>query len=51
MKERYPIYAETDVVVDTSDEPHELTVGRILTALEQRIDVPQLCPSQDSAPL
>lgn len=51
MKERYPVYAETDVVVDTSDEPHDLTVGRILAALEQRIDRPQSCPSGDSAPL
>ncbi len=52
MKERYPVYAETDVVVDTSDEPHELTVGRIVKALEERMGLaPSPSPPHDGAAL
>jgi shikimate kinase len=31
--ERYPIYTQADIIVDTTDEPKETTVGRILRAL------------------
>jgi len=34
IDERYPIYAETDVIVDTDDSPHETMVDRIIDALE-----------------
>lgn len=37
MAERYPLYAEADVIVDTGDEPVERTVRRILTALRPRL--------------
>ena len=33
MAERYPIYAEADHTVDTTNEPHEAVVGRILALL------------------
>ena len=33
MRERYPIYAEADIVVDTSQEPLEVTVQKVLQAL------------------
>ena len=36
MAERYPVYAEADVVVDSSTGPHEQVVERVLQALEQR---------------
>jgi shikimate kinase len=36
MKERYPIYSEADVVVDSSEEPHDVTVMRVLDALRDR---------------
>lgn len=36
MKERHPIYAEADVVVDSRDEDTDLTVKRILAALQER---------------
>jgi shikimate kinase len=36
MQERYPLYAQADVVVDSSDGPHERVVERVITALEQR---------------
>jgi shikimate kinase len=34
IDERYPIYAETDIIVDTDDSPHETMVDRIIDALE-----------------
>lgn len=37
MRERYPVYAGTDIVVDTSDEPHELTVNKIIDALDRHV--------------
>jgi shikimate kinase len=35
MQERYPVYAGTDIVVDTNDEPHEVTVNKIISALDR----------------
>lgn len=34
MEERYPVYAQADVIVETGAGPHEDVVGRILAALE-----------------
>ena len=34
IEERYPVYAEADIVVDTNDEPPEVTVAQIIGALE-----------------
>jgi shikimate kinase len=34
--ERYPIYAEADLVVETSNSPHDAAVHAVLHALEQR---------------
>ena len=39
MQERYPIYAEADLVVETSDSPHDAAVAAILQALERRADL------------
>lgn len=36
MDARYPVYAEADIVVDSTDEPPEATVARICQHLEQR---------------
>jgi shikimate kinase len=33
MKERYPVYAEADVVVETSNEPPEVTMQKVVQAL------------------
>lgn len=33
MDERYPIYAQADIVVESKDEPHELVIERIEKAL------------------
>ncbi len=34
MEKRYPVYAEADIVVESRDEPHEVTVGNAARALE-----------------
>lgn len=34
IAERYPVYAETDVIIDTDESPHDVMVGRIVEALE-----------------
>ncbi len=34
MDERYPVYAEADITVDTGDEPPEAVLQRLLDALE-----------------
>ena len=38
MEERYPVYAEADIVVDTNDEPPEITVKQIISALEPELE-------------
>ena len=35
MQERYPVYAEADLVVETSEGPHDAAVEAILDALER----------------
>lgn len=36
MAERYPVYAEADITIETSDGPHEDVVGAIIDALRER---------------
>jgi shikimate kinase len=38
MKERYPVYAEADIAVDSVDVPHEVMVERVVRALEAYLD-------------
>ena len=42
IRERYPVYAEADVVVDSVDGPPEITVGRVAEAVEAFL--PQSAP-------
>lgn len=35
IQERYPVYAEADIVVESMDAPHEVMVEKILTALDE----------------
>lgn len=35
MDARYPIYAEADIIVDSTDEPPEVTVAKIIQELEK----------------
>ena len=36
MRERYPVYEQADVVVDSSHGPHEQVVERVVAALDQQ---------------
>lgn len=36
MEERYPIYAEADIIVDSGDGPHEAVVAKIIDALKNQ---------------
>jgi shikimate kinase len=37
IEQRYPVYAEADVTVDTVDGPPEATLERVMAALEQHV--------------
>lgn len=37
MEERYPIYAEADVTVESRDVPHEVIVGAVIDALADKL--------------
>ncbi len=37
IEERYPVYAEADIVVDSTDAPREETVERVLAALRDHL--------------
>lgn len=39
MDERYPIYAEADLTIETGAGPHNSAVGHILTALRKHLQV------------
>ncbi|MEH6402219.1 MAG: shikimate kinase [Sneathiella sp.] len=38
MKERYPIYAEADIIVDSADGPHHIVVSKIIDALSKHLE-------------
>jgi shikimate kinase len=40
MEERYPIYAEADVTVESRDVPHDVIVGEIVESLNRAFVVP-----------
>lgn len=37
MEQRYPIYAEADVTVESRDVPHEVIVGAVIDALAEKL--------------
>ena len=37
MEERYPIYAEADVTVESRDVPHDVIVGAVIDALADKL--------------
>ncbi|MEZ5775194.1 MAG: shikimate kinase [Hyphomicrobiaceae bacterium] len=41
MAERYPVYAEADITVESREEPHEVIIGEIVAALRERLAAPQ----------
>lgn len=40
MDERYPVYANADIIIDTGNDSHEVTVHQIIDALAQLDKVP-----------
>lgn len=38
MAERYPVYAQADIIVDSLEAPPELTVERVLQALSEHLE-------------
>jgi len=49
IKERYPVYAEADVAVDSVDGPPEMTLARVLDGLRKFHGTPELATSARSA--
>jgi shikimate kinase len=49
IKERYPVYAEADVAVDSVDGPPEMTLARVLDGLRKLHDTPEFVASARSA--
>jgi len=49
IRERYPVYAEADVVVDSVDGPPEMTLARVMEGLRHFYDAPALADSVRSA--
>jgi shikimate kinase len=39
MAQRYPVYAEADVIVDTAEQPAEVTVNAVCAALAARLAI------------
>lgn len=49
IKERYPVYAEADVTVDSVDGPPEMTLARVLDGLRSLHGTPAFAASARSA--
>ena len=49
MEERYPIYRQADITVETNDGPHMETVDKIIAALADR-NADSAPSNADSAP-
>ena len=44
MDERYPVYAEADVVVESRDVPHEVIVNAVIDALAEKLGCARKAP-------
>jgi hypothetical protein len=44
MDERYPIYAEADVTVESRDVPHEMIVSAVIEALAKKLGCASKAP-------
>lgn len=49
MNERYPIYAEADITIESRDVPHDVIVDEIVAALARRIADAAAAPESDAA--
>ncbi len=50
MAERYPVYAEADLTVETDDSPHNVVVEKILRSLEEHGMLTETASSSDETP-
>lgn len=50
MDERYPVYAEADIVVDSMDGPPEATVDRVVAALQRYLGESRDAPAETEEP-
>lgn len=44
MEERYPIYAEADIVIESHEQPHSLVVEAAMRALHHHLGLPEPIP-------
>jgi shikimate kinase len=42
MEERYPVYAEADLIVDSRDVPHETIVEEVIETLRRHLESPRV---------
>ncbi|MDP7643007.1 MAG: shikimate kinase, partial [Alphaproteobacteria bacterium] len=47
IEERYPIYEEADIIVQSQDGPHEKTVNEVIAALKRLTADADGAPSRD----
>jgi shikimate kinase len=45
IEQRYPVYAEADIIIDSRDTTHEVIVNEIITALIARADLARAEPA------
>ena len=50
MEQRYPVYAEADLVVETRDAPHDTVVGEIVDMLEEHLFSEQDSQNREQSP-
>jgi shikimate kinase len=48
MAERYPVYAEADLIVESRDVPHDVIVGAVVDALAGKLGCPKKSAKDDS---
>jgi shikimate kinase len=48
MTERYPIYADADVTVESRDVPHDVIVGAVIDALAVKLGCEKM-PAKDQS--
>jgi shikimate kinase len=51
IEQRYPVYAEADILIESREVPHAAVVDEIVAALEKHLELhPERCPATDAEP-
>jgi shikimate kinase len=45
MEERYPIYSEADITIESHEQPHTIVVDAAFRALHRHLGLPEPAPS------